>query len=277
MYKVFIVDDEAEERDGIEYLLQVGRYPVQIQKFANGLEVLEQLKKEQADLMIADIKMPFLDGLNLCAQVRQQYPDILLMIFSAYGDFEYMQKAIQCHIDAYILKPVVIDEFNAAVEKLLEVLDRRRTALEEKQKLLEEYKGANYYQREKMLETLLGEKTDSHSDVPEEPENVVIARAIALIQENYQKDIGLDWVAQKIFLSPGYLSSLFKRETGKSIIQYITILRMEKARELLTQTNRKITDIAQEVGYNNTSYFCLLFRKYYGKTAHQMREQEVHR
>lgn len=275
MYQVLIVDDEIEERDGIEYLLQIGKYPVQAQKSENGLEALAFLKENRVDLLIADVKMPFMDGLSLCAQAKQLYPDILLMISSAYGDFEYMQKAIQCHVDAYILKPVVVAEFNTAIERMLEILDRRKTVWEKQQKLLEEYKNGNYYEREKLLETFLGESDKLDTDVPETTENAAITRAIALIRENYQKDIGLEWVAQQVYLSAGYLSGLFKRETGKSIIQYITILRMEKARELLTQTNRKIADIAQAVGYSNTSYFCLLFRKYYGVTAHQMQEQEA--
>lgn len=209
-------------------------------------------------------------------RVKQLRPEVLLMISSAYGDFEYTQKAIQFQVDAYILKPVVVAEFHAALQRVLGRLERRDQLLEQRRKLLEEYRDANYYQREKLLQTLLDGEAESPAEPPEDTAaNAIITRAQTLIQENYQKDIGLEWVAEQIYLSPGYLSGLFKRETGKSIIQYITILRMEKARELLTQTNRKIADIAQAVGYNNASYFCLLFRKYYGVTAHQMRDQEV--
>ena len=75
MYQVLIVDDEAEERDGIEYLLQTGEYPVQTQKFENGPDVLAFLEAGgRADLLIADIKMPFMDGLELCSRIKQRRP-----------------------------------------------------------------------------------------------------------------------------------------------------------------------------------------------------------
>ncbi len=274
-YEIIVADDEAAERDGLEFLLRQKGYPVAVRKCADGAEALEALKQAPAHLLITDIKMPFMGGLELCEKAKQLCPDILLLISSAYSDFEYMQKAIQFKVDAYILKPVVVEDFYAIMDRSLAALDRRAALEEKRRRLLEEYKNASYRQREKLLQELLADGAEQEEEPPEKAaESAVITRAAALIESNYQNDIGLEWVANQIYLSPGYLSGLFKKKTGKSIVQYITELRMEKARDLLLHTNRKIVDICQAVGYNNTSYFCLLFRKYYGVTANQMREQE---
>ncbi len=274
-YNVVIADDEAAERDGMEFLLQQRAFPMRIRKCANGADALEELKKSPADLLITDIKMPFMGGLELCEKAKKLNPDTLLLISSAYSDFEYMQRAIMFKVEAYILKPVVVEDFYAVMERSLAALENRARLEQNRRHLLEEYRTADSRQREKLLPILLDKAPYREGASPEKAaESAVITRVTALIEENYQKDIGLEWAAGQVYLSPGYLSGLFKRETGKSIVQYITFLRMEKAKELLTHTNIKIVDISQKVGYNNASYFCLLFRKYYGITPNQMREQE---
>lgn len=103
----------------------------------------------------------------------------------------------------------------------------------------------------------------------------VIKEIIGIIEENYMMDISLEWVADKVFLSPGYLSYLFKREVGQSLVKYITSYRLEKARHLLQNTNMKIVDICEKVGYNNVSYFCLIFKNYYGLSPAKFRENGV--
>ncbi len=252
MVQVVIVDDEEIERNGLEFLLQRCEHPMQIHKMCNGSEALEFLRRRQADLVITDIKMPFMDGLALCREARALYPDIHLLISSGYGEFEFAQQAIQVKVDDYILKPVIVEHFYRTVEGILRSLQEDRTKQRRRTPRLQE------------------------AALPEDEQDTARKKAIQLamqlIHENHHRDISLEWIAQQIYLSPGYLSGLFHKETGYSVIQYITLCRMEKAREYLTQTNMKIVDIARRVGYSNSSYFCLQFRKYYGVTAVQMRE-----
>ena len=87
------------------------------------------------------------------------------------------------------------------------------------------------------------------------------------IHDNYREDLTMDSLAAQVFLSKGHLSNLFKNEVGVSVMQYITMLRMQKARQLLTTTNMKLHDIGKVVGYHDHSYFCRTFKKYYGVTA----------
>lgn len=77
-----------------------------------------------------------------------------------------------------------------------------------------------------------------------------------------------------VFLSPGYMSYIFKKETGEGLNYFIRSYRLEKAKELLEQTNKKIVQICKEVGFSNSSYFCKSFREYYGVTPEKFRKGE---
>ena len=94
------------------------------------------------------------------------------------------------------------------------------------------------------------------------------------IREHYEDVLSLDILAEKVYLTPHYLSSIFIQEKGVGINKYIKTIRMDKARELLMKTNRKISDICIQVGYTNVSYFCRSFRNEYGVTPDQYRRQD---
>ena len=268
MVQVVVVDDEKIERDGMEFLLQRYEHPMQIHKMCNGSEALEFLRRQNADLVITDIKMPVMDGLALCREARAPYPDIHLLISSGYGEFEFAQQAIQAKVDDYILKPVIVDNFYRIVGGIFCSLEQRSRTRQHR--LEQRPRVASCAERDAALPRL--NDTSLAEDEQDTARKKAIQLAIQLIRENYHRDISLEWIAQQIYLSPGYLSGLFHKETGRSVIQYITLCRMEKARDYLTQTNMKIVDIAGHVGYSNSSYFCLQFRKHYGMTAVQMRE-----
>lgn len=85
--------------------------------------------------------------------------------------------------------------------------------------------------------------------------------------------LSLDVLAEKVFLTPHYLSSIFSQEKGIGLNKYIKKVRMDKAEQLLTTTNMKIGDICEAVGYTNLSYFCKTFRNEYGVTPEKYREK----
>lgn len=101
----------------------------------------------------------------------------------------------------------------------------------------------------------------------------VIEDVQTLIQMEYGSDIGVGYLANRVFLSPSYLSFLFKKSTGQSLVKYITAIRMERAKELLRDSTIKVVDIASTVGFANTSYFNLMFKQYNGLTPVQYRER----
>lgn len=93
------------------------------------------------------------------------------------------------------------------------------------------------------------------------------------IAQNYGKDLSIEHLASVVYLTPDYLSRLFKKATGKSLSQYIRQFRMEKARELLLGSEKKVIQIGSEVGYPNYSYFCQSFREYFGNSPEKYRQE----
>lgn len=100
----------------------------------------------------------------------------------------------------------------------------------------------------------------------------VIRSVIEIVEQYYQEDISLQSIAEEVYLSPSYLSYLFKKEVGVSLIKYITMTRLDKAKELLLSGNMKISDIAAKVGYQNYSYFNITFKNNVGVSPAQFRE-----
>ncbi|MGG1398053.1 response regulator [Bacillus salipaludis] len=95
------------------------------------------------------------------------------------------------------------------------------------------------------------------------------------LKETYNQTIGLDVIAQKFHISPAYLSSIFSKKTGVTLFEYIINMRMEKAKELLRTTNNKISDICQQVGYENQRYFNQVFKKHIGTTPGSYRSNHL--
>ncbi len=99
-----------------------------------------------------------------------------------------------------------------------------------------------------------------------------IQEVLAVIHEEYTQDISLDYLAQKVYLSPCYLSMLFSKYIGVSLLSYINTYRMEKAVDLLLETDTKVKDICQLVGYRNLPYFCTCFKNRFQMTPAQYRQ-----
>ena len=121
---------------------------------------------------------------------------------------------------------------------------------------------------EKILDEMLEKNSDDLPDVSQS-----VSEIKRIIQNEYMNDCGLEEIAEKVSLTPAYVSFIFKKETGNNLIKYLTDLRMQKAKELLEKSNKKIVDICKMCGYQNQSYFNKLFKNYYGITPKQYREQ----
>lgn len=107
-----------------------------------------------------------------------------------------------------------------------------------------------------------------------EHENELVARAQSYIQENYHKDLSLDEMSRHMDLSPYYFSKLFKEETGSNFVEYVTNLRIRKAKELLAGDGGSMKEICAAVGYSDPNYFSRIFKKNTGVTPTEYRESE---
>lgn len=125
MYKVIVAEDEADVREAIVYGLDWASLGFEVTDSAeNGQEAWDQCAKGAPDLLLTDIKMPFMDGLQLADLVKRQYPGTRIIILSGYDEFEYAQKALKLAVDEYVLKPF-------SSRDLVEVLMKMRNALDE--------------------------------------------------------------------------------------------------------------------------------------------------
>lgn len=118
MYRVLIADDDAVEREVIRYLLN--DFSLEISEAANGKDALALMSELKFDILITDIRMPFVDGIELSKDVRALYPDIHIIFFSGYDDFSYAKAALKLNVDDYILKPVIPEEFHKTIANVLE-------------------------------------------------------------------------------------------------------------------------------------------------------------
>ena len=125
LYRIMLVDDEEEVRKAMIRKMDWEQLGFTVAGDAeNGEDALEKLEQLEPDVVMTDIRMPYMDGLTLVARIREKYPSIKILIFSGYDDFEYAKQAIKYRVTEYILKPV-----NG--EELAEILRRVRVSLDE--------------------------------------------------------------------------------------------------------------------------------------------------
>lgn len=126
-YKVILVDDEAEVIDMIEKKIHWNDLGVEVAGSAtNGVKALELVEKLQPDVVLTDIKMPYMDGLELSRRLNREYPNIYIMLCTGFDEFEYAKEAVHLEIKEYMLKPVNATELSESLTNLKHTLDRER-------------------------------------------------------------------------------------------------------------------------------------------------------
>lgn len=132
MYKIILIDDEDEVREGIKSRTDWASCGFDmVGDFANGRDALDSLEQLQPDIVITDICMPFMDGLELTARIAEQYRDVVVVIVTGYEDFEYAKQAIKLKVKDYLLKPVNLQEFTAFLHKMKLELDEAKAKRED--------------------------------------------------------------------------------------------------------------------------------------------------
>lgn len=125
LYRIILVDDEEEVRKGIIRKIDWEALGFQVVGDAeNGQDALEKIEQLEPDVVMTDIRMPYMDGLTLTSWIRQKYPSVKVLIFSGFDDFEYAQQAIKLNVTEYILKPVNVEELTRILNKVRENLDQ---------------------------------------------------------------------------------------------------------------------------------------------------------
>lgn len=159
MYRILLVDDEILVRDAIRENIDWKSLDCElVGNCQNGQEAAEFVKRNQVDIVLTDILMPYMDGMELSHFLHDNYPDIVIVIFSGFGEFEYAKKAIQYNVSEYLLKPITAMELTAVLEKMKEKVDQRRTEkkkLESLTQASENYRKNAWVIRSKAIEALV--------------------------------------------------------------------------------------------------------------------------
>lgn len=155
MVKIIIVDDESASLNSMGRVISGIRKDVEIAGLFNSINLaMDFLRENSVDIILSDIKMPGGGGIELARFVQENYPEIKIVFFSAYNDFEYAQQAIILNVKHYLSKPVNIEELNRTLNNLIELVNKENKNREEEKIKEKKYK-----------ELLLMAKTDLYSDI----------------------------------------------------------------------------------------------------------------
>jgi YesN/AraC family two-component response regulator len=253
MKQILIVDDEPRTREGIAKTLKMwasGRY--EISTASSGLEAMTWLKEHEAQLLITDIKMPEMSGLDLVEQLKRLSLTPVVIILSGYSDFEYARRALKNGVVDYLLKPIDKGKLIQAVEGALK-----------KEEWNEQFDRMKRLVDPKLLEVIHQDKTyNSH-----------VQKALDYIDDHFQEQISMKQIADHLHMNASYFSVLFKEQTGITFSDYVTRHRIQKAKRLLTTTHLSVSEVAERVGYQTAKYFVKVFRMFEEVSPSQYRQQ----
>lgn len=400
--KVLIVEDEVLVREGLKSVIGWEKLGMEVVgDVANGKQALEIYEREKPDIILTDIRMPMMDGLELIAQIRKKDERTRIVILTCYEEFGYLQEALRMGVSDYILKlkmkpaeieaamvkvkqkldkaesegkagkagdfrlqkeeelkqyifyhQIPIDIFRSRVERmglavkeknmilyrivlqkyekaLLRTMDEkgmliRFLILNMIEEIVDKYGKGEVIQegtdsflllmniegnlqeetarREQMQQEIshaladsmevravwgTSSVTQSFVELPDmyqecclkmQDERVELSaeiyEAVKYIEDHLTERLTLNQVASSINLSPNYLSSLFKKELGVGFVDYITEKRVEKAKELLSNTGLKTYEVAQQAGFVDESYFSKTFKRITGKRPSAFRKRK---
>jgi len=251
MYKLLIVDDEPIIRHGIRRFVNFKELSItEVYEASNGNEALKQYCEYIPDIVLLDIRMPKLNGLEFAKKIKNMNENVLIAIITGYDYYEYVVTALKIGIDDYILKPVSKTDIQELLSKLVSKL-KLRLKKETVNCLLEGIMQKNPIIRE-----------NNYKD-----------KIIKLIDENVSdSSFSLSFLANDLNISTGYCSSLFKKIFGISFKEFVICNRLEKAKILLLSSDLKIYEISEKIGFEDPYYFSTSFKKRYGVSPNKFKE-----
>lgn len=344
MINVQIVDDEPIVKIGLKKLIPWEEHGFQIVCEAqNGVEALEQLDNYKVDVVITDIEMPIMDGMEYIRRIYQRKTKPIIVILTAYAEFEYAKIAIEYGVSGYILKPIIESQicetlnnikknmsitigriFNSELDnKLIEAVlltdhqafDLMNSIIEEERRYSEGDIKETYFRFIYILEAIVNsvnkkysnlkklEKLDTYlsiknkqfinkedliTDFMQEIQRIfeilekyyliykdnIVRQACNYVIDNIDKKITLTEIGKVLGISKNYFCSLFKLETEENFLNYVTKLKMRRAKYLLKEKNMRIYEVSNMLGYADTTYFTQLFKRYCDMTPQEYKKAE---
>ncbi|WP_172255684.1 response regulator [Saccharibacillus deserti] len=316
MWTVLLVEDEVFVRESVREIISWEELGFRvIGESGNGEEALDIIRRERPDLVLSDIVMPGLDGIELLRRVRAEGVRSKFVMLTCMGEFEYVRQAMEYGASNYILKlsmsvnslrdtlrkvgaelaesdkaggqrfepaadPGAAAEGNAAAFGLRNPpAAENRSAAEppgpsdpterfglEPGALAETAAGPGDGERpaDLGLFRLYAESDIAHPEV---------RRIVEHIHAHYESDITVKSMSRYVMMGENYVSALFKKKTGHTLIHYLHGVRIAKAAEYLRETRLPVHEVGQRVGFANDNYFIKIFKRWTGNTPSQFRHR----
>jgi len=248
LFKMVIADDEQLIRDSLQICIDWGKYGIEIASCCkNGIEALDVIIDTYPDLILLDIKMPGLTGLELLEKINERDQDVEVILLSGYKDFDYAKKAIRFGVTDYLLKPI------------------------NEELLVEAVQNAQKKHREKMRIKKLSLREDETIEAAESS-TLIIKLKKYVADHIADPGLTLKWIAERVlFMNADYVSRRFLAETGEKFSVFLTRTRMEAAKEMFPRYGKdNMHEVAVRVGCGNSfRYFSQVFKKYTGMSPVQ--------
>lgn len=256
-YKIMVIDDEAIVREGVASLVPWEKYQIQVAATAeNAIQALEYLRDHEVHLLLADIRLPVMDGLELVRRVREEHPRVDFIMISGYADFEYARQALRYGALDYLLKPLSEVSLLSAVRKAQEGWEQRR--------FVSRMQGMGVE-----MDYLPTENHAAYSPT--------VAQMLSIVDEEIaNEELTLKWISsERMYLNETYLSKLFQKEVGQKFTSYLIQQRMLLAMRLMVRMpDALIQTIAEDTGFgDNAQYFSIVFKKFTGLTPSEFRRK----
>ncbi len=236
---LLVADDEDTIRKGVAKYIQLHTELIdKVYEAANGEEALEMTLKYEPDIILLDVQMPLMSGIEVMAGIKKAGFDPIVIILSGYDEFKYAQQALRYGAREYLLKPVRANVILETIEKHIS-------------------------------------DTDKNISQEENEYSQVIKEAVEFVGDHYSEKIKLIDLAEHLGVSSGYISTKFTEDLGCCFVDYLNKVRIEKACVFLEQGFLKNYEIAYKVGYNDEKYFSRIFRKVKGVSPREYKNHNM--
>ena len=247
--KVIIVDDEIYAVTALVNRMDWTALGFDPPLTAHSMAQAQSLfQSSPADLMLCDIEMPQGSGLELFEWVKSYYPRTECIFVTCHDEYSYLRSAMQLGSCDYVLKPVDYAELTKAVSEVVKRLSAPPSP------------------------PPAGALPPLESREESLSENPYVRQIVSYVSEHVTEPLSIPEIADVLHLNPQYMMRLFKKETGCSILQYVTSRRISLAVRYLEETSASVTDVSMLCGFDNYSYFTRIFKRCTGESPASYRK-----
>lgn len=253
MEAVLVVEDNAEM---LSFIVDKLKDVFAVETARNGKEALDVLEGKSIDIIVSDVMMPEMDGIELCRRLKEniEYSHIPIVLLTAKNDLAGKIEGLETGAEAYIEKPFSFHYLISQLTTLLNNRRREREAFIQKPSIAVQQMGMN--------------KADEK----------FVEKVVHIITENLtEPNFTIDNIADAVFMSRSNLNRKIKALTGLTPIDFIRLIRLKKSAELIQTGEYRISEICYLVGINSSSYFIRLFQKQFGMTPKEFAKQQTNK